>query len=138
MFVGGFLFMVRLSECYVSKIKWQKMCSRKLWVSGHVTKGCNAVGIRCDLWFELLSETPLTFFCLKGPFKNRADIFPLPSSNCIRVPLQRPLEGPVRTTTSYCQKALNKYPTGHSWIRELLASTSWVCPEMNRIQTKHL
>lgn len=51
-------------------------------------------GIRCDLGFELLLDTG-DLLLLNGPFKNRADIFPLPSSNCIRprAPLQKPNRG---------------------------------------------
>lgn len=78
-------------------------------------------GIRCDLGFELLLDSG-DLLLLNGPFKNRADIFPLPSCNCIRprTPLQKPIEESLIAMTSH-QNALNKYPTGHS-------SSSWVCP----------
>lgn len=76
-----------------------------------------AGGIRCDLGFELLLDSG-DLLLSNGPFKNRADIFPLPSSNCIRprTPLQQPVEESVIAMTSY-QKALNKYPTGHPSVQ---------------------
>lgn len=37
----------------------------------------------CDSGFELLLDSG-DLLLLNGPFKNRADIFPLPSSNCVK------------------------------------------------------
>lgn len=80
-------------------------------------KQTGAGGITCDLGFELLLDSG-DLLLLNGPFKNRADIFPLPSSNCIRprTPLQKPIEESVIATTSY-QNGLNKHPTCHSSVQ---------------------